>query len=877
MSAETVADHFHSHIVSGLSDRQVIRNSRLVRPIHDESSAKVVAVLALRQFANPLEYLLLASGVIAWGIRQMRDAYFIFGILIFNAIIGFIQEFKTEQALKALNKIVPKQFKVVRSGKLQEVATDSIVPGDIVVITPGERVPADLRLTQTEELELDESQLTGEAASAAKHSKTIELPGNKSIIQPNMAFYGSLVVGGHGRGIVVAAGRDMRFAKLLSKAQAKKDVSSPLQTAVNKLALIILIGAFAASLIAFVFALGRHMAITEALIYVINLFVAIIPEGLPIVVTIVLTIAAFRMMKSKVVTRKLSSADTLGNIDLILTDKTGTVTTGKMTVRAVWQNEQSFSASDGKRVALIRDDSKVVASDSIKDLALAGALASNASIIYNLRAKRQLGDAVEIALLNFAHGLNISANEVARWRKQAEIPFNSRRRFMAKMVRRGEDERILVKGAPEEILKRAASVMVDGKARRIDQALRDKYNAICKSYAARGMKVLAIAEKKIVGKIDDIDDADIKDLIIMGVVGIEDAPRADIAETIQTLYQGGIETKLVTGDHSSTAYAIAREVGIAGSRDYVVVGSKLNGLIAAHRDNVLRHAKVFARMTPENKLDLVRYFQDKGSYVAVSGDGVNDAAAIKAANIGIAFAGEGRDVAEQTADVVLLDNNFNVLAQGLFEGRTVWQNLRKIVYFLLSTNLAELMVILGSLVFALPLPFTAIQILWINVITDTLADEALAFEPPEGNIIHRHNRKLIDKMIARRIFIAAVWQTLVVFAVYFWAMQKFDSAGAGSIAFFTLVVMQIYNLLNSRSLHKTVFSVGGKRNWWMALAVSTTIILLFASIYFVPLTHFLGLQRFDLSVAISIVLIGLSMIGVVEIDKIICESLRRRR
>jgi len=870
MSPDAVADHFGSDPFRGLESTQIKKNRKFVHLARDQSALSRVLIIIFHQFINPIEYVLIISAVVAWGIDRRRDSYFIIGVLIFNAIIGFIQEYRTEKIVRALKDIVPKKIKVVREGSIVEILTNHLVPGDVVMISAGDRVPADLRISYSQELELDESQLTGESELEKKSAKTINLPGNASVAQKNIAFFGSLVMQGHGRGIVVACGRDVRFSKTLARATQKKDAPSPLELEVKKIALAIILFAGSASIITFIIALFRNLSVQESLIYVISLFVAIVPEGLPIVVTIVLTVAAYRMAKSKVLTRKLASADMLGNVDIVLTDKTGTITTGDMTVRNIWQNNSMLSSVISKNTIKLYDqDENRINENNIEETILAGALANNAQITYHLKSAKKSGDAVDIALLEFARKLSCCRAKIMKWKRVAEISFSSQRRFMAVLGNMRGNNVVYVKGAPEVITSRSKVIALDGKRVQIDQETKDKLNSTYKSLAREGMKVIALAKKDVQSHKNELSETDIRDLTFLGIVGIEDAPRPDIAETIKNLEEAGIEVKLVTGDHSSTAYSIAKDVGIAGR---VITGKKLSGLIAAHRGDVLQEVKVFARMSPENKLDLVHYYQKRGLQVAMSGDGVNDAAAIKAANVGIAFAGEGGEVAAQTADVVLTDSNFNTLAQGLHEGRTVWQNLRKIIYFLFSTNIAELIVITVSLLAALPMPFSAMQILWINLVTDTLSDEALAFEPPEGKLYRNHGHSLINNLIIRRVIIAAVWQSIVTLMIYIWAVGRFSAKEATSIAFFTLVIMQVYNLVNSRSLYKSIFSFGPRKNYWMVVAIGATLITLFASVYFRPLADFLRLAAIDLKVMISIMLIGLSIIGVVELDKIIVNN-----
>ena len=869
LTVNQVADALKTDMMIGLGEQIAQARRKKTRQLDEPSGFVRVVKIIFHQFTSPLVYLLIISGLISLSIQRPHDAYFIFIVIIANATFGFFQEYKSDNALRALKKIVPDTTYVIRNSKMVETHVSDLVMGDVVVLQEGKKVPADIRVSQSFDMEVDESMLTGESMPVAKKSDAINLPGNNSVVQANMVFYGSKIAHGHGRGIVVGVGRDVRFAGTLARARKNVEIDSPLEKEVARLAKILLVIAAVFAVLTLIVFLVQGAELKSSLVYVVNLFVAIIPEGLPIVVTLTLAIAALRLSRKKVVTRRLSAADVLGNVDLVLTDKTGTITTGKMTARKIWAGGEYYEIVGSKNHSKIKGKNVKDAFEIVR----VGALANSANIAYGLKGIKKTGDSIDIALLTLAHRLGITG-KINKWKKIDEVPFSSRQKYMAVTAKNKDTKEMLVKGAPESILGKSSKIIINTIGKSITQSYRDEFNSAYKKMASEGYRVIALAKKTF--ESGSMNHKQVKGLTLLGIIGIEDAPRDDIKPTITELKNAGIDIKLVTGDHASTAYTIAREVGITGKNDFVVTGKRIGGLLAARRRDVLKNARVFARMSPENKLDLVKYYRKQGLRVAMAGDGINDAAAIKAADVGIALAGEGGEVAQQTADVVLLDNNFNILAGSLREGKTVWQNLRKVLFFLLSTNLAEFVVIFIAILLAVPSPFTAIQILWINIITDTVADEALALEPPEKGIIKNRNRHLISSFLVRRIFVSGLWQVAVIITMYIWAMSNFSQAQSMSIAYFTLVSLQVFNLFNARSLHQSIFASGQKKNYWVYCSALLTVILLFASVYYSPLSNFLGLEKIEPKIAFSILLIATSIIGVIEIDKIIASVAEAR-
>lgn len=868
IGAEEVAARLKTDIISGLNSAEARARLRKRHEIDGGTSWQTIFIVLWRQIANPLVYLLFAAAIIANLIGHVTDALVITVILAINIIIGFLQEYKADRALKMLKAAAGGKAHVVRERKILEVSANRVVVGDIVLLSPGDRAPADLRVVHSTDLAVDESQLTGETHPARKGAFRVSLPGSDERIQPNIVYWGSSVMEGHGRGIAIAVGRQVRFAQVLKKAEAEDEGASPLEEETRRLAHLILGVSLVLLGVVYLFSLVRGYTWQASVALVVNLFVAVIPEGLPMIATLILVTAAVRMARRKSLVRRLAAAEMLGNIDLILTDKTGTLTMGEMVIRDAWLDGRHFrlprnlTSINLKRIGLPREQAA--------DLVLAGALAGHARIIHGLKGSRGSGDAIDVAFHLLSSELGLDKN-FKSWRCVDEMPFASRRRLGAALARNARHSFIFVKGAPEELIKRSDKIARHGKEVALTQARVDSYNSICHQLASRGKRVLAIARRRVPMGLEKIKESELLDLTIIGLIGIDDAPREDTRSTVESLRQAGILIKMVTGDMPSTAFAIAREVGIADHDSRVLTGEKLADYLrpnaAGPDSDHLKSFDVFARMTPEDKLLLVQHYQKLGYRTAVTGDGVNDAAALKVADIGIALSGQGTDVAKETADLVLVDNNFATLVSALKEGRLVWSSFRKVIFFLIATNLAELLIILATLVLDYPVPFSPTQILWINLIVDTLACQALAFEGSRHSLTERHSRALIPGWLAWRVVIAAVWQTAVVVAVYLWSLDKFSQNQASTLAFITLALVQIFNLFNAKSLTKSAFQAPW-RNGWLVLSAALALALTVLSVYWPPLSNFLGLESLSVSQFFGLILISLSIVGLVEIDKL---------
>lgn len=867
LGVSEVTARLKTDILAGLGNEEARRRLKKRHEIGGHHGLQTVMAILWRQFANPLVYLLFAASIIANLIGSKTDATVILVILALNVIIGFLQEYKADRALKVLKATSAGHAKVIRGGSIIEIPATRVVAGDLIVLAPGDRAPADMRVAYSTGLAVDESQLTGESLPARKGSYVVKMPGSTERVQPNMLYWGSSVMEGHGRGIVTAVGQNVRFAQVLAEAESKDEGKSPLEKEMGRFARIVLLLTLVLLIIVFALSSVRGYDWRASVSLTVNLFVAVIPEGLPMIATLILVTAAVRMARQKSLVRRLSAAEMLGNIDVILTDKTGTLTLGQMKLRHVWLSGKFYRVPTAPtRENLTRAR---LPKGALENLVLAGAMSGDAELVHGLRGSRGIGDTVDVTLRLLAHKLDIE-KKLKTWRKISELGFTSRRRLSATLARR-KGTFIFTKGAPEEILRRARRIRTPGGERTLTQVKIDEYNSAYRQLAREGKRVLAVAERKVPASLRKIGDRDLNNLTILGLIGLDDAPREDAKETVESLRSAGIMVKMVTGDLPSTAHSIAREVGIAGRDSRVMTGEKISAAIGAAAsgqiNDPLKGYDVFARMMPEAKLELVRYYQKRGQRVAVTGDGVNDAAALKVADIGIALSGRGTDVAKETADLVLVDNNFATLVSALKEGRMVWLSFRKVIFFLAATNLAELMIILLTLALGYKVPFSPLQILWLNIVVDTVACQALAFEPSHYSLEERHSRELLPRWLIWRVVWAALWQTALVVGIYLWSIQNMEQGLAQTVAFTSLVLVQIYNLFNARSMSQSAFRrLGG--NYWLLASAAAAGALTLASVYWRPLADFLSLDRLSPGTLASIALIGLSMVGFIEIDKL---------
>jgi P-type Ca2+ transporter type 2C len=782
--------------------------------------------IVLHQFASPLIYILLAAAAMALALGDTTDAAFILAVVLLNAGLGAFQEWRAERSAASLQRLLTGEVRAIRGGGGQSLPAEELVPGDLVLLESGDRVPADLRLLQVNNLSVDESFLTGESLPVTKVVEPVDtdalVPERRSL-----ALAGATVMSGRGRGVVVATGPRTEVGRIAETVTAADSTKAPLIIRMEVFAHQISYAVLAASVLLAVVAASRGMAWLDVFFLVVALAVSAIPEGLPVAMTVALSIATSRMAARNVIVRRLTAVEGLGSCTCIASDKTGTLTVNRQTVRAL-------ALPDGTRVEVAGEgysgDGAVSAAGGgalsaevrqrVERLARAGVLANEATLRREGGEWRHQGDAVDVALLALAWKLGLAPDEVRREaRVTGEIPFESERAFSATFYERDGRTLVAIKGALEVLLPRCTTQAgPDGAAEDLTPRV---VEAEALELSGNGHRFIAVAEAEVpdAGNGRGLDEGALPPLTLLGLVGLIDPPRPEAADAVAKCLGAGIMVLMVTGDHPATALAIARELGIAESKDQVVTGRELAALGDPEDQAFLdatKAARVFARVSPMQKLDIVDALIRLGHFVAVTGDGVNDAPALRKANIGVAM-GSGTDVAKDTAEIILTDDNFASIEAGVEEGRFAYDNVRKVTYLLISTGAAEVLLFGLVLAAGLPLPLLPVQILWLNLVTNGIQDVALAFEGGEPGAMARPPRPPGERIFNRRMIEQTVVAGAAMGLLAFLAWRMLMSAGwteveARGHLLLLFVLMQNFHVFNCRSESSSAFRVPLRRN-----------------------------------------------------------------
>ncbi len=797
----------------------------------------------LLQFNNPLIYVLLVASVITALVKGPVDAGIIVGVVLINAIVGFIQESRAENAIAALAQSMVAEATVIRSGQKQRLPAPELVPGDIVLLQSGDRVPADLRLIQSRDLQMAEAALTGESVPVEKAGDvTLEVDtplGDRR----NMAYATTLVTYGQATGIVIATGDATEIGRISQLISEAAELETPLTRKIGEFSRLLLYALLGVAGLAFVIGLLRGETLADSLTTSIALAVASIPEGLPAAVTVTLAIGVSRMAQRRAIIRKLPAVEALGSTTVIGSDKTGTLTQNQMTVQAIFAGGETYTV-EGSGYApngrLLRNGAPVMVEElpaALQATLEAGTLA-NDSVLVNEDGRWTIqGDPTEGALLVAARKVGLDEATLAhRLPRLDSIPFESAHQYMATLHESGEEEykRVLVKGSVEALLARSMTVLgADGRRMPLDKAaILQHVNQL----AANGLRVLAFAEKRLPGDTEKLKHEHIEEgLTFLGLQGMMDPPRPEATNAVKASQEAGIKVKMITGDHPLTAAAIARAVGIAEA-ETVLTGKQIAALNDEALVEEVEHTGVFARVTPEQKLRLVEALQARGHIVAMTGDGVNDAPALKQANIGVAMGITGTDVSKEAADMVLTDDNFATIEAAVEEGRGVFDNLTKIITWTLPTNLGEGLVILAALLIGEVLPILPVQILWINMATVAVLGLVLALEPREPDIMKRPPRNpdapILTSALLRRVLLVGTLILIGAFGLFEWELQRNATLEvARTVAVNLVVFVELFYLFNSRSLTDSPFKIGLFSNRWLWLGVGAMILLQVAFTY----------------------------------------------
>lgn len=830
------------------------------------------------QFHNILIYVLLSSAFITALLGHWIDAFVILAVVFVNAVIGFIQEGKAEKAMDAIRLMLAPHASVIRGDARLSIVGENLVPGDIVLLEAGDKVPADLRLVSAHGLTVQESILTGESVPVEKHIKpvAVEAPiGDRAC----MVFSGTLVTSGQAKGVVVVTGMNTEIGRISGLLTQVEVLTTPLVEQINVFAkwLTIFIMMVAALLLVYGYFVGHH-DFGEIFMAVVGLSVAAIPEGLPAVLTITLAIGVQAMARRNAIVRRLPAIETLGSVSVICTDKTGTLTRNEMMVASAITHQHLFKLEGegyAPKGALKLEDANVSPSehDVLEELARAAALCNDAA----LREHEQIwvveGDPMEGALLAFAGKMDVEARkEQAEWTRTDAIPFDAKHRFMATLNHDHEHHAfVFVKGAPERILamcenQRSANM----KTEPIDHAY---WNKTAENVAALGQRVLAFAVKSVKPEHTVLEHQDIEGtLTLLGMVGMIDPPRLEAITAVAECHEAGIRVKMITGDHAKTAAAIAKQIGLQNS-EVVLTGTDLDEMDSAILRQAVLECDVFARTSPEHKLRLVMALQSHGMTVAMTGDGVNDAPALKRADAGIAMGNKGSEAAKEAAELVLADDNFATIAAAVREGRTVYDNIKKVISWTLPTSAGEAMTIIVALLAGLNLPITPIQILWVNLITAITLGFALAFEPSEENTMRRPPRSRHESLLTGGLVWHIVFVSLLflsgVYGIYSYAIDNgYSIEMSRTMALNTLVVMEIFHLFFIRNIYSTSLTwkaVRGTKVVWLVVVVVTA--AQFAITYFPPLQKVFATESILFWDGVIIFGLGIALFIVVEIEK----------
>ncbi|MGE0875026.1 MAG: HAD-IC family P-type ATPase [Burkholderiales bacterium] len=826
------------------------------------------------QFNNALIYFLLAAAVAAGILGHFVDAAVIVAVVLVNALIGFLQEGKAEEALEAMRRMISPRASVLRDGHRESLAVADLVPGDIVLLEAGDRVPADLRLLRARGLLIDEALLTGESVAAEKSEDPVAADAALGD-RHGMAYSGTLVAAGQGSGVVVATGARTEIGHISALLEGVERLTTPLLRQMNRFGERFTWLALGAGVLVFAFAvLVRGYAWPEALIAVVALAVGAVPEGLPAVITITLAIGVQRMAARNAIIRRLPAVETLGATSVICSDKTGTLTRNEMTARRIVtpQHEVSVSGSgyapDGELQAVGRgDDSAAVATAS--PLVRCGLLCNDAHLRERDGGWSVEGDPMEGALIALAMKTGLNPGHVrTEWPRIDEIPFDASHRFMATLHRGAEGEGVIfIKGAPEQLLRMAGGADADAWEARIAKA------------ASAGERVLGFAARRLAAPQDRLRMADVADGVeFLGIVGFIDPPRDEAIGAVAECHAAGIAVKMITGDHAATATAIARQLRLAQDPQ-ALTGAELDGMQEEELADTVRRTTVFARTSPEHKLRIVRALQAGGAVVAMTGDGVNDAPSLKQADVGVAMGIKGTEAAKEAAEMVLLDDNFASIVNAVHEGRTVYDNIRKVIAWTLPTNGGEALTVIAAIAAGFTLPMSAVQILWVNLVTSVTLGLVLAFEPAEPGVMRRPPRPPGAPLLSRFL----VWRVLLVsllflgagLAVFFHALGSgHDLETARTLVVNTIVVMEIFYLFNVRYLHApsiTFRGVLGTPAVLIALAVVIAAQLAFTYAPFMQ--RWFATRPVDLADGALVIAIGVAMLLLLEGEKLLLRRL----
>ncbi|QYR23690.1 calcium-translocating P-type ATPase, SERCA-type [Paenibacillus sp. sptzw28] len=863
MGTNELAQSFEASLETGLTpDEAADRLSRVGRNELSEGKKISPIKLFLGQFKDFMVLVLMGATLISGLLGEYLDAITIVAIIVLNAVLGFVQEFRAEKSLRALKALSAPAAKALRGGQVIVLPASELVPGDIVLVESGDRIPADLRFIETNSCYAEESALTGESVPVGKHCNPIEESDLPLGDLRNIGFMGTMVTRGTARGIVIRTGMSTEMGKIANLIQQTESMETPLQHRLEQLGKILIVVALGLTVLVVLAGILHGQPAYEMFLAGVSLAVAAIPEGLPAIVTIALALGVQRMIKRRAIVRKLPSVETLGCASVICSDKTGTLTQNKMTVTRLWigGRQMEVTGEGYEPAGSVYEQGKPV--DVKHDLSLrrllqVAALCNNASVM-KIEAENETkrkktkdtaiqdeyvlkGDPTEGALTVLAAKLGVSAKSLdGLYKRVKEYPFDSERKRMSVLVSHQGGRLICTKGAADMLMEQCSYVLWDGKVVPFTSTLKQRVTEAAEAMAQSALRVLGFAYRDLRPHDASEVEADVEcQLVFVGLSGMIDPPRREVREAIATCRRAGIKTVMITGDHQLTAEAIAGQLGIMPRGGLSVSGQQLAAMSDEQLDRLADNIYVYARVSPEHKLRIVKALQRKGHVVAMTGDGVNDAPAIKAADIGIAMGITGTDVSKEASSLVLSDDNFSTIVSAIEEGRGIYENIRKFIRYLLASNVGEILTMFLAMMAGLPLPLVPIQILWVNLVTDGLPAMALGVDQAEKDLMQHKPRSAKENIFARRLGWKIISRGILIgvctLAAFWITLSKApDSAAnlveAQTVAFATLVMAQLIHVFDCRS-SRSIFHRNILQNKYLLFAVLSSVLLMLGVLY----------------------------------------------
>ena len=824
----------------GLSEREAARLLKEHGPNVFRQGKKISAAgIFAAQFKDILTIILIVSTLLSIMMGELSEAVAIILIILLNSIMGFVQEYRTEKTLDALKGMAAPVAHIIRDGKERELPAAEIVPGDLVLLEAGDRVPADARVCEAADMQADESLLTGESLPV---EKSVGVDGDGGRV-----FMGTMITRGRGRAVTYSTGMATEMGKIAGILSSIEDTETPLQKRLAELGKYIAIGCLAVCAIVTITGILRGEPIMNMIITGISLAVAAVPEGLPAIVTISLALGVGRMLKRNALIRRLPAVETLGCATVLCTDKTGTLTENRMTVRQIVTPSHTVTVETGKSGGVFLCDGKKINPAAVSELRSTletGAICNNARLVTGREIHAE-GDPTEGALLVCAQKAGVGVNALLKqMRRLGELPFDSERKSMSVIVQNGGECRLYLKGAPDIVIGQCNRVFLHGVVQPFRADLKKAMIAANDAMGDSALRVLAFAYRDISSGVETPTAALERDLVFLGLEGMMDPPRAEVYSAVRKCVRAGIKPVMITGDHKRTAAAVAKELGILRGDALVVTGTELDTMGDEQLRRIARKASVFARVSPAHKLRIVQAFKKNGNVVAMTGDGVNDAPAVKEADIGVSMGRTGTDVTKEASAVILLDDNFASMVAAVEEGRVIYGNIRKFIRYLLSCNIGEVLTMFIGMLMGLPVILTPIQILWVNLVTDGLPAIALGLEPPDDDVMEQGPRGATESVFSNGLASMMIFRGCIIglctLGTFITAYKTGGLVLARTSAFLTLVTVQLIHVFECKSETKNIFHIKFFNNPALVLAVLISAILMLAAIYIPTLCTLFG-------------------------------------